>query len=113
MPQREPKVDTQELWDNMCVLYNGVMHFCLGDLENVAEVLSNNSKNITFKKGTNVVFYDRGNGAGITETQLTGDVTIQRKMVEFSNDTNNSYGVQACYGFTNNYWTEGSIQDEK
>lgn len=113
MPNREPKVNIEDLYNNMCVLYDGYMHFCLGDLEEVAEVLSSKSKYITFKKGTNVVFYDRMNGAGITEVQLTGDVKIARKKVEFRNDTNNTYGVQACYGFVQSYWTEGSVQNEK
>lgn len=111
MPDREAKIDTKELWENMCVLYNGVMHFCIGDLESLVDVTSSDSKNIVFKKGTNVVFYDRGNGAGITDVQLTGDVIIPRKKVEFINETNNSYGVQACYGFTNSYWESGEVQN--
>lgn len=113
MPNRVPKVEVKDLYDNMCSLYDGVMHFCFGDLEEIAEVLASDSKNVTIKKGTNVVFYDRGNGAGITEVELIGDITIPRKMLEFRNDTSNSYGVQACYGFTNNYWTEGHIHNAK
>lgn len=109
--KREPKINTKDLFDNMIVLYDGVLHFCLGDLEEVAEVVKSDSKDLVFKKGTNVVFYDRGNGAGITEVELTDDVRIKRKMVEFRNDTTNKYGVQACYGFTQNYWTEGSVQN--
>lgn len=113
MPKRVPKIDPKELWDNLCTLYDGVMTFCLGDLENIAEVLSSESDTITFKKGTNVVFYEFGGGAGITEVQLTDDVTIKRKQVEFRNDSDFRYGVQACYGFVNSYWTEGSIQNGK
>lgn len=115
MPKREAKVDYKDLLDNMCVLYDGVMNFCLGDLENIAEVLSTDSEYITFKKGTNVVMYDFGGGAGITEVELTGDVTVKRKDVEFRNDDAiKSYygksGIQECYGFDHNYWTSGSIQ---
>lgn len=115
MPQRVPSVDVDELYDNMCSLYNGVMHFCFGDLENLAAILSDDSKNLVIKKGTNVVMYDRMNGAGITEVQLTNDVTIRRKDIEFRNDSDrsNGYGVQACYGFTSSYWNEGSIQSGK
>lgn len=111
MPKRVPKIDPKELWDNLCTLYDGVMTFCLGDLENIAEVLSSESDTITFKKGTNVVFYEFGGGAGITEVQLTDDVTIKRKQVEFRNDSDFRYGVQACYGFVDSYWTEGSIKN--
>lgn len=113
LPQRVPAVDAKELWDNMCVLYNGMLHFCLGDLENIAEVLSSESKNITFKEGTNLVMYDRFNGAGVTEAELIRDVTIPRDKVEFHNDTDNVYGVQSCYGFTQSYWNDGGIQNEK
>lgn len=113
MPNREPAIDPKELWNNLCTLYDGVMTFCLGDLENIAEVLSSESDKITFKKGTNVVFYEFGGGAGITEVQLTKDVTLKRKQVEFRNDASFRYGVQACYGFTNDYWAEGEIVNGK
>jgi len=113
MPQRKPAVDIDELYDNMCVLYDGVMHFCFGDLEEIMEVLSSDSKELIVKKGTNVVMYDRGNGAGITEVQLKEDIKVRRKDIEFRNDTNDSYGVQACYGFVQSYWNEGSIHNEK
>lgn len=113
MPQRKAAVDIDELYDNMCSLYNGVLHFCFGDLADIVDVLESDSKELVVKKGTNVVFYDRGNGAGITEVELKEDVVIRRKDIEFRNDTNNSYGVQACYGFTNSYWNEGSIQNGK
>lgn len=113
MPKRVPKIDPKELWANLCALYDGVMTFCLGDLENIAEVLSSESDTITFKKGTNVVFYEFGGGAGITVVQLTDDVTLKRKQIEFRNDSSWRYGVQACYGFVNSYWTEGSIQNGK
>ena len=111
MPNRKPAVDVNELRGNMCVLYDGVLNFCLGDLEQVAEVASGETKNITFKKGTNVVMYDFGNGAGITEVQLKEDVTIPRKKVEFKNDNESRYGIQSCYGFVHSYWTEGSVQN--
>lgn len=109
LPNRTRKVDPKELYDNMCVLYDGMLHFCLGDLEEVAEVLEKDPKYVTFKKGTNIVMYDRLNGAGITEAKLLDDVKIQRKNVEFRNDTRNSYGVQACYGFVQGYWEEGGL----
>jgi hypothetical protein len=113
MPQRTAAVDIDELYNNMCSLYDGVLHFCFGDLADLVDVASSDSKNLTVKKGTNVVMYDRGNGAGITEVELTEDITIRRKDIEFRNDTNNNYGVQACYGFTNSYWEEGSIHNAK
>lgn len=111
MPQRKAAVDVNELYDNMCSLYDGVLHFCFGDLADIMDVVSSNSKDLIVKKGTNVVFYDRGNGAGITEVELQEDVTIRRKDIEFRNDTNNRYGVQACYGFSQSYWNEGSVQN--
>lgn len=111
MPNRKPAVNVEDLYNNMCVLYDGVLHFCFGDLAEIMEVVSGDSKELIVKKGTNVVMYDRGNGAGITEVELTEDVTIRRKDVEFRNDTNNNYGVQACYGFTQSYWNEGSVQN--
>lgn len=111
MPNRVPKIDPQELYDNMCVLYDGMLNFCLGDLENIAEVMSAKSKYLVFKKGTNIVMYDRLNGAGITEATLTEDLKIRRELVEFHNDTNNTYGIQSCYGFTQSYWKEGEVQN--
>jgi hypothetical protein len=111
MPNRKPAVDVNELRGNMIVLYDGVLNFCLGDLAQVAEVASGETKNITFKAGTNVVMYDFGNGAGITEVQLKEDVTIPRKKVEFKNDNESRYGIQSCYGFVHSYWTEGSVQN--
>ena len=111
MPNREAKVNVKDLWDNMIVLYDGVLNFCLGDLEEVMDVIAGDSKNLTFKKGTNVVMYDFGNGAGITEVELTEDVTIPRKKVEFRNDNDSKYGIQACYGFMHGYWREGSVQN--
>ena len=111
MPNRKPAVDVNELRGNMIVLYDGVLNFCLGDLAQVAEVASGETKNITFKAGTNVVMYDFGNGAGITEVQLKEDVTIPRKKVEFKNDDESRYGIQSCYGFVHSYWTEGSVQN--
>lgn len=113
MPNRIAKVDVKELWENMSVLYDGVLNFCLGDLENIAEVLKDNPKNITFKKGTNVVMYNFNNGAGITELPLTGDVTVPRSKIEFRIDSDNRMGIQACYGFVHKYWEEGSIQSMK
>lgn len=113
MPDREAKVNAKDLWDNLIVLYDGVLNFCLGDLEDVIEVLKDDSKNIIINKGTNVVMYDFCNGAGITEVKLIGNVTIPRKMVEFKNDKNNKYGIQECYGFVHSYWEEGSIRNEK
>ena len=111
MPNRKPAVDVNELRGNMIVLYDGVLNFCLGDLAQVAEVASGETKNITFKAGTNVVMYDFGNGAGITEVQLKEDVTIPRKKVEFKNDNESRYGIQSCYGFVHSYWTEGSVEN--
>lgn len=113
MPNREPKVNPQELWDNTCVLYDGVMNFCLGDLEDLMDVMSSDSKYITFNKGTNVVMYNFGGGAGITDTQLTGSVTIRRDMVQFGNDESLRYGIQSCYGFVHSYWYEGSVRNGK
>lgn len=110
MPKRVPAVEIKDLYENMVALYDGVMHFCFGDLENLAEILSDDSKNLVIEKGTNVVFYERMSGAGITDVQLTRDITIPRKAVEFRNDTNNNYGVQACYGFTHSYWTAGGMR---
>lgn len=112
MPNRKPAVDVNELRDNMIVLYNGVLNFCLGDLSEVIDVIYSESKNITFKAGTNVVMYDFGGGAGITEVQLKEDVTIPRKKVTFRNDSENNYGIQSCYGFVHGYWKEGGVTNE-
>lgn len=112
LPSRVPAVDVDELWGNLIVLYNGVLNFCLGDLENVAEVLSQEGKYITFKAGTNVVMYDFGNGAGITDCKLIRDVRVPRSKVEFRNDKPNTYGIQSCYGFVNSFWKEGGISNE-
>lgn len=113
MPDRVPAVNVEDLFNNMIVLYNGVMHFCLGDLSEVLDVVSSDSKYVTIRKGTNVVMYDRMNGAGITDVPLTRDITIRRKDIDFRNDSDrsNGYGIQACYGFTQSYWNEGSIQN--
>lgn len=111
MPKREPVINVKNLADNTLVLYDGVMTFCLGNLAEVAEVASGETKNIKFKKGTNIVMYDFGNGAGITETQLLEDVVIPRKKVEFRNDDENRYGIQSCYGFVHGYWAEGSVEN--
>ena len=111
MPNRKPAVDVNELHGNMIVLYDGVLNFCLGDLAQVAEVASGETKNITFKAGTNVVMYDFGSGAGITEVQLKEDVTIPRKKVEFKNNNESRYRIQSCYGFVHSYWKEGSVQN--
>lgn len=115
MPDRVPAVNVDDLLNNMIVLYNGVMHFCLGDLADVMDVVSSDSKTVVIKKGTNVVMYDRMNGAGITDLPLTRDITVERSLIEFRNDSDrsNGYGVQACYGFTQSYWNEGSIQNGK
>lgn len=113
MPERVPKVKAKELFDNLSVLYNGILHFSLGDLAEIEEVVQGSSKFITFKKGTNIVFYDRFNGAGITEAELIEDLAIKREEVEFYNDTNNTYGVQSCYGFVQSWWTEGSVENGK
>lgn len=113
MPQREAAVDIKDLYDNMCSLYDGQMSFCLADLEEAAEVGSSDSKNIVFKKGTNVVMYNFGCGAGITEVELIKDVTIPRKMVDIDLDSSYAYGIQDCYGFTHDYWEKGGIQNGK
>ena len=111
MPDRVPAVNIDDLQPQ--VLYNGVMSFCLGDLSSVADVVSSDSKNLTFKKGTNVVVYDYGNGAGICEFPLTRDVTIPRKKVEFRNDDDIRYGIQECYGFIQSYWNDGEVENGK
>lgn len=111
MPNRVPAVDIKEIYSGMCSLYDGVMNFCLGDLEEVAEVVSGDSKYITFKAGTNVVMYNYINGAGITEFPLTADVTVRRKDVEFGNDGTSQYGIQECYGFVSSYWKEGGVRN--
>lgn len=113
MPNRVPVIEPSDLWDNLLTLYDGVVNFCFSDLEEIAEVLASNSKNVTIKKGTNIVIYDFGGGAGITETQLTADLTIPRKMIELKNDKDYRYGIQECYGFTDNFWQQGSIHNAK
>ena len=113
MPDRDPKIDTQDLWNNLICLYDGVMNFCLGSLENVIAVMESDSKNIIVEKGTEVVFYDFCNGAGITEVELTKDLVIPRKMVQFRNDGSNKFGIQACYGFCSSVWEKGGIRNEK
>jgi hypothetical protein len=110
MPDRVPKIELKELFDNMCALYDGVVVFCLGDLENIAEVLSSDSKNITFKKETNAVIHEFSGGAGITEVSLTEDLVIPRKNIDFR--VSGKYGVQDCYGFIGSYWKQGVIQKE-
>lgn len=111
LPERQPCVDVKELWQNMLTLYDGVMNFLLGDLANVSEVLADNPEQITFKAGTNIVMYNFTSGAGITETKLIRDLTLPRKIIDFRNDKPNTYGIQSCYGFTNNYWREGEISN--
>lgn len=112
MPKRVPVVDFNELQDNMCVLYDGVMTFCFGDLAEVMEVMNSDSKEIVIKKGTNLVMYEYGGGAGITEAELTADLTVRRKDIEFKNDSDFRYGVQACYGFVQSYWNAGSVHSK-
>lgn len=110
MPNRVPVVKLDDLFDNMCVLYDSVMSICLGNLEEVMEVIESDSKTIVFGKGTNIVFYEYGGGAGVTEVELQEDLVVRRKDVEFRNDADFRYGVQACYGFTQSYWNEGSVR---
>lgn len=112
MPNRVPKVNVDDLFGNMIVLYDGVLNFCLGNLYDVSQVASGESKDIVFSKGTNVVMYDFGNGAGITDVPLTEDLKIARKKVTFNNDNSNRYGIQACYGFVHSYWEEGSVRND-
>ncbi len=107
MPDRVPKIKLNDIFDGMCSLYDGVVVFALGDLENVAEVLGDDPKNITIRKGTNVVIYEFAGGAGITDFPLIEDIVIPRKQIDFR--TSGKYGLQDCYGFTNSYWQEGSI----
>lgn len=107
MPDRVPKVNIKDIWSGMISLYDGVVVFCLGDLENIAEILADKKENIRFTKGTKVVIYEFGGGAGITDFPLTGDVTIPRKKVEFR--VSGKYGIQDCYGFVHSYWGEGAI----
>lgn len=113
IPDREPAVDVASLLDEMIVLYDGVLNFCLGDLAEVKEVVESDSKDITFRKGTNVVMYHYGGGAGIVELPLIRDVTVPRKAVEFANDKSNRYGIQACYGFDQNFWEQGGVHNAK
>lgn len=109
MPNRVPVVDLADTVPQ--ALYNGVMNFCLGNLEDLLEVLNSKSKEITFKAGTNVVMYDYGNGAGIAEFELKKDLTIQRKKVEFRNDDAVRWGIEECYGFGQEYWNAGSVRN--
>ena len=95
----------------MIVLYDGVMTFCFGDLSEVMEVIASDSKEVVIRKGTNIVMYEYGGGAGITEVELKEDLTVRRKDIEFKNDSDYSYGVQACYGFTQGYWNDGGVQN--
>lgn len=113
MPNRVPKVDVKKLYGEILVLYNGVLTFAVGDLENVTEVMKGDSKYVTFKKGTNVVMYDFGNGAGIVDVPLIEDVTVKRSEVDFRNDDDFQYGMEECYGFGNAYWQEGSVRNGK
>lgn len=113
MPNRVPVINPSDLWDNLITLYDGVLTFCFGNLEELAEVCASDSKNITIKKGTNIVIYEFGGGAGVTETQLIADLTIPRKMIEFKNDKDYRYGIQECYGFVNSFWKEGSVHNAK
>lgn len=113
MPNRTPVVELKDLFDNMCVLYDGVMTFCFGDLSEVMDVVASNSKEVVIRKGTNLVMYEYGGGAGITEAELKEDLTVRRKDIEFRNDKDFRYGVQACYGFTQSYWNEGGITNGK
>lgn len=107
MPSRVPKIALKDLFDGMCSLYDGAVVFCLGDLENVSEALLDDPKNITFKKGTNVVIYEFAGGAGISDFPLIEDLTVPRKQVSFQ--VSGKYGIQDCYGFVSSYWEEGSI----
>lgn len=111
MPERVPKVDVKDLLGNTITLFDGVMNFCLGNLGDIIDVLSSDSKYITFTKGTEVVMYNFGSGAGITEVELTGDVTIPRQMVTLRNDLADKYGIQECYGFTRNLWEQGGVRN--
>lgn len=111
MPNRKPVVELKDLFDNMCVLYDGVMTFCFGNLSEVMEVVASNSKEVVIRKGTNLVMYEYGEGAGITEAELKVDLTVSRKDIEFRNDKDFRYGVQACYGFTQSYWNDGGIEN--
>lgn len=109
MPNRVPVVDMADIVPQ--ALYNGVMNFCLGNLEDLIEVLNSDSKEITFKAGTNVVMYDFGNGAGIAEFELKKDLTIQRKKIEFRNDDAVRWGIEECYGFGQEYWNQGKVRN--
>lgn len=90
-------------------LFNGTLVFCLGNLENVVDVLDQNKKKVTFKAGTNIVIYDYLNGAGITETELLEDVEMERRDITFRNDNDSTYGIESCYGFGNNFWAKGEM----
>ena len=75
------------------------------------DVMASDSKEVVIRKGTNLVMYEYGGGAGITEVELKEDLVVKRKDIEFRNDKDFRYGVQACYGFTQSYWNEGSVQN--
>lgn len=109
MEDRKPAIDIKTMWDEILCFYNGVVNFLLGDLEQVAEAVSSDSKYLTFKKGTPVIMYEFMNGAGIAEFTLLEDVKIKRKEVTFKNDLENRYGIQSCYGFVSSYWKEGGV----
>lgn len=113
MPQRKPKVNYKDLWDQLICLYDGVVCFLLGDLEEAMQVAESDSKYITITKGTEVVMYDFGGGAGILETELEEDLVMRRKDVEIRNDKSFRYGIQNCYGFVNEVWTKGGIRNGK
>lgn len=111
MPQRVPAVNLLDIAPQ--ALYDGVMNFCVSNLEDLLEVLESDSKEITFKAGTNVVMYDFGNGAGICEFPLIRDVTIRRQDVEFANDDTTRWGIEECFGFGQRYWEEGGVRNGK
>lgn len=109
MEDRKPAIDIKTMWDNIITFYDGVVNFLLGDLEQVSEAVSSDSKYLIFKKGTPVIMYEFMNGAGIAEFTLLEDVKIKRKEVIFKNDLENRYGIQSCYGFVRSHWNEGSV----
>lgn len=113
MPKREAAVNIKDLYDNLIALYDGVLNFCLSDLAEAAEVLQGDSKYVTFKAGTNIVMYQFGNGAGITDAKLIKDVTVKRSEIEFRNDGVAKYGIQECYGFVSSFWSSGGMRDGK
>ncbi len=112
LPNRVPAVNIRDLYENMCTLYDGQLCFCLGDIENALAIKEDDSKYIVFKKGTNVVMYAFGGGAGITEVELLRDVEVPRKDVDIDLDSSYRYGIQECYGFTRDFWMAGAIQSK-